>query len=105
MLAFGTDHEIREVDIPNRQLISMVTNKKGVCLEELLGLVFYYGQNEYQPQNHCSVSVGDVIELEGHGFFRVDPSGFSKLAPDVMRTYRKTPRRDRTLVDTWGERV
>ena len=41
----------------------------------ILNEVFHQGQNDFQPQNVRSVSVGDIIELK----FRVDSVGFSPV--------------------------
>jgi len=100
MLAFGSDNEVREVDVPDAVVL-----RERDSLESLLGLVYYYGQNDTQPQDHCSVSIGDVIEMPDGKYYRVDSTGFSRLAPDVLQTYKNTPRRDRDLVATWGERI
>ena len=52
-----------------------------------LDQIFYYGQNDFQPvPNHCSVSVGDIIRLEGKRY-RVEATGFAEvaeLAPTVQ---------------------
>lgn len=73
MLAFGEPGEVREVDVPVTQL--------EVCTDQpwgTLGCVFHYGQNDFQPKDHCSVSVGDVIELNDDKY-AVLPVGFRKL--------------------------
>jgi hypothetical protein len=56
MIAFGNG-AIRTVSIPNWDETKSVESK--------LESVFHYGQNEIQPKRSPSVSVGDVIELDG----------------------------------------
>ena len=51
MLAFGDKDEIREVTLPEG--------------EATLELIYMHGQNEVQPLDHPSVSMGDVIQFEG----------------------------------------
>lgn len=59
LTAYGERDEIRRVQIPTEELV-----KTG-----LLNLVYHYGQNEAQPQDHPSVSVGDVVELDTRELF------------------------------------
>ena len=57
MLAFHDKGKIREVevgDFPERH------NDK----DDILNKVFELGQNDFQPQDIPSVSVGDVIEID-----------------------------------------
>jgi len=58
-----------------------------VCLDvdsdwsetELLGHIFHYGQNDFQPRaGKPSLSVGDVIRIDS-GDFEILPVGFKKL--------------------------
>jgi hypothetical protein len=42
----------------------------------------------------CSVSVGDVAEVDGH-FFRVDSVGFSTMGLPELARYAAIPQRDR----------
>lgn len=58
MLALGKEGEVREVDLPPKGL------PKGPVRDEILSAILHYGQNAFQPKNHPSVSVGDVIELD-----------------------------------------
>lgn len=86
MLAFGKPGEIRTVVVPNDEWTAD-TDKN-------LGLVFYYGQNDFQPQNHPSVSVNDVIQI-GDGYWVVRPIGFMGFTPEQFSEYVATPRLDR----------
>lgn len=56
MLRFGGG-AIRPVEIPNRYLHAVD--------EEILEKVFYWGQNDFQPLQFPSVSVGDVARVNG----------------------------------------
>lgn len=66
--------QIRKVEVPNERV-------EGKSRSEVLDLVFMYGQNDFQPQNMCSVSVGDVIHYNGERF-EVAMLGFKKLSQD-----------------------
>jgi flagellar motor switch protein FliM len=50
--------QIREVHIDDERL-------EGKTKDQVLELVFHFGQNDVQPKDMCSVSVGDVIRLDG----------------------------------------
>lgn len=91
MMAFGrTDDEVRIVDVPDERLAE-ATDELGK-----LGLIFELGQNDFQPKQHPSVSVGDVIELDGK-LHLVKPMGFATMDEDEFDKYRAIPRRDRSL--------
>lgn len=70
MLAFGTQGEVREVELPDTVPTDDLTT--------VLGQVFYYGQNDFQPKRHPSVSVGDVIEWQDE-LYLVCGAGFRHL--------------------------
>ena len=74
LLAFTEDGPIptRTVDLP--------PEAKDASAEELLDLVFKFGQNMFQSKPVRSVSVGDVIDLD-QGLFLVQGVGFKKLNP------------------------
>jgi hypothetical protein len=86
LMAFG-DGKIREVNVPD-----VTTNN----IEEVLDLVYHYGQNEIQPLLLPSVSVGDVIEA-GDRLFVVKLSGFAEMTKEEFSKYEKVPLRDRPL--------
>lgn len=69
MLAFGGG-QIRVVDIPEAD---WPTDHPANQLEA----VFLWGQNDVQPQQIPSVSVGDVVRLDGKRY-RVESMGFSE---------------------------
>lgn len=71
MLAFG-EGKIRQVDVPNR----VVENVDPPYT--LLDWIFKFGQNDFQPRSLPSVSVGDVVRLDGKRF-RVENCGFKEL--------------------------
>ena len=70
MLAFGSC-KIREVDIPVNEWQECTTT------EHKLDAVFHWGQNDFQPKPFPSVSVGDVIELDG--YHMVEIIGFNRI--------------------------
>jgi hypothetical protein len=79
MLAFGNPGEIRIVDVPENRFIMEDYHDKRVSLDECLQIIFYYGQNDFQPRKHPSVSVGDVIEFDNKKY-RVEMVGFSEVS-------------------------
>lgn len=96
MLAFGKPGEVREVDVPDDQL----ADTKSAAQQ--LDLVFYFGQNDFQPKRHPSMSCGDVVELGGKSYLccRV---GFRLLTPAELDDYKKLDRRDRNFSDLLNE--
>lgn len=58
LLAHGKDGEVREVDVPN-----LIKYSPRMVATEILQLIYEYGQNDNQPQEHPSVSVGDVMRV------------------------------------------
>lgn len=81
MLAFG-DGAIRKVTIPDAEIGT--DDQFNLTTEDVLDLVFKWGQNDFQPQHNLpSVSVGDVIRIPdgcgGWDAYRVEPVGFRKL--------------------------
>jgi hypothetical protein len=89
MQAFG-DLKIRTVVIPAAEGVGQTTESpfwRDPTTDQKLDHIFSYGQNDFQPvANHCSVSVGDIIRLEGKRY-RVDPVGFTEipeLAPGIQ---------------------
>jgi hypothetical protein len=66
------DGRIRTVVIPDEKI------REEAPHNGILELVFYYGQNEIQPLGICSVSVGDVVLLNGKRF-RCAISGWEEL--------------------------
>lgn len=89
LLAFGRPNEVRMVQLPPGCL-------QVGDVQEMLDLVFHYGQNDFQPQNHLSVSAGDVIELPmGLGYYFIAPMGFKEITLEDFVKYRMTEQRDR----------
>lgn len=82
MLAFGNPGEIRIVDVPENRFIMEDYHNNIVSLDECLQIIFRYGQNDFQPKKHPSVSVGDVIEFNNKKY-RVDMIGFSEVQESV----------------------
>jgi hypothetical protein len=88
MLAFGNWGEIREVEVPDHLVINDTT--------EMLETVFYYGQNDFQPVQHPSVSMGDVIRM-GNDRYLVCHMGFRQLTPVEYACYTRLAQRDRHI--------
>lgn len=86
MLAFGEPGEVRKVEIPHDKLDRIT----------VLDFVFHYGQNDFQPQNHPSVSAGDVIRYKGENYL-VAGMGFRKLNDDQLEAYRSLDKHDRFI--------
>lgn len=62
--------KVREVDVPDNLLTGKFPD---------LDRIFHFGQNDFQPKDFCSVSVGDVIEFQGK-LFVVRPTGFGEIS-------------------------
>jgi hypothetical protein len=94
MLAFGQPGEIREVEVPQEKIMGQPPK----TIEQQLDEIYYYGQNEFQPQQHPSVSMGDVIEYSGD-YWLVCGIGFRKMTQAGYIKYLGVDRRDRSFVD------
>lgn len=68
MLAFGKLGEIRKVEIPANRLCEDDIQNNRISIEEALDIVFELGQNDFQPQQHPSVSMGDVVRLNNERY-------------------------------------
>lgn len=86
LLAFGKPGEIREVDVP--------ANDDHDYPEVHCSRVFYHGQNEVQPQDHPSVSAGDVIHI-GEDRWLIMAVGFHKLTTHEYEAYKSMNQRQR----------
>lgn len=71
MNAFGNG-QIRKVEIDDEAI-------EGMGLTEILELIFKFGQNDVQPQDMPSVSMGDVIRFK-HFRYEVSMFGFEERA-------------------------
>jgi hypothetical protein len=84
MLAFGRENEVREVEVPDEK----AENNQNI--DVVLDLVYYYGQNDFQPQNHPSVSMADVIVYNDEKYL-VCYAGFRKLTEIEFDEFLKLP--------------
>lgn len=84
LLPFGRPGEVREVEVPPASW------ERADSLLERLGLVFHYGQNDFQPKPHPSVSVGDVVEFPEGGLHVVQPYGFGAITPEQFEELKAT---------------
>lgn len=85
---------------PNNNVVRRVDINQDVSdMNEsvLLNLTFRDGQNEEQPkENQCSVSAGDVIDLDGKLFLICD-SFFKDITDQQLADYEKMDRHHRLL--------
>jgi len=93
MLAFYEEGDkIRKVKVPcdaEKMLNGEYTADK------LLELVFKYGQNDFQPQQVYSVSVGDVIEMHEGLYYIVEAFGFKKISQGTLEMLKGMTREKR----------
>lgn len=67
--------KVRPVRVPTKELALAQSRHLNAVLET----IYYFGQNDITPsQEYCSVSVGDVIQYDGHRYM-VSGFGFRKL--------------------------
>jgi len=76
--------KIRTVNVPDAKL------KGRQKVDNILDLILYHGQNDFQPQQLPSVSMGDVIRYQGkrylilsRGFRKLKPGEFTSAAPTL----------------------
>ena len=77
MTAFMGKDVVRKVNVPDDDLFEIDLEQKRTY-EQILNLVFRYGQNEIQPQPMPSVSVGDTAVLWKR-YFMCTPVGWKKI--------------------------
>jgi hypothetical protein len=91
MTAFGRPGEIREV---------VIQDGENTAHTAILDDVYHSGQNDIQPQQHPSVSMGDIIEIKERDetfFYLVKACGFHKLSLAEAIDYLHTERRSRSF--------
>lgn len=81
--AFGEQGQtIRTVDIPLTEVGGIDCRRDLLeVTRDILGLIFHYGQNDFQPKPVRSVSVGDIVRLAGERFV-VKGIGWMKVPAD-----------------------
>lgn len=80
----------RLVDVPADEVVSDDM--------QLLESIFKWGQNDFQPRQCCSVSMGDVAEIDGK-FYICQSFGWALITPAELEEYKEIPQRDRA----WSE--
>lgn len=75
--AFRGGGMIRPVDLPDNLLGKKPTR--------VLPWVWYHGQNDHQPKQYHSVSMGDVIRFAGRRYI-IRAVGFKPVADDYLPT-------------------
>lgn len=91
MLAFEDGKFPVMSSVPTRTV--EIPNEPDLKTDKALGLIFQYGQNDFQPQPMRSVSVGDVVICGG--LWLVAPLGFRKLGLKEFYDYRNMDREAR----------
>lgn len=95
LLAFGQPGEVREVEISQYTMDTLDDP------EQALDTIFSCGQNEVQPQNHPSVSAGDVIHI-GEDRWLIMAVGFHKLTESQYKEYAAAPYSARLSLSMFG---
>lgn len=85
-----TDGEIRKVNVPQNDVDNAPDDLA------ILERIFYYGQNDFQPQQLPSVSVGDVATVNNKNYL-CRPLGWREIPDDELAKYKELPRRDRNF--------
>lgn len=92
MTAFGKPGEIRMVDINERPQPTTDT---------ILNDVYYHGQNDVQPKQHPSVSMGDIIEIPVDDtiklYYLVKSTGFHQMTTTDIIEFMHTDRVNRSF--------
>jgi hypothetical protein len=85
----GLSVKMREVNVPNTELTGEV--------EHDLERIFHWGQNDFQPQRCCSVSVGDVIVYANDKLWLVGCVGFVEITDEQYLTLKRYDQRGLSL--------
>jgi hypothetical protein len=105
---YGQKSRIRTVDLP---VDAYMRDKSDAARAED---VFKWGQNDFQPKNTPSVSVGDVVVLGKNKFAVVDSAGFLMVDKNNLRKYMKVAplgreyletKKDEGMLHDWHENV
>jgi hypothetical protein len=80
MLRWGNDHDIREIEVPDAEVVEDI--------KDLLEVIFHYGQNNLQPRKFPSLCAGDVVEI-GEQFWLCLSAGWRELSLDELKNYRQ----------------
>lgn len=94
LLAFGRSKETRDVDLGDWDVNAPIA--------KTLAEVYRLGQNEFQPQRHPSVSMGDVAVIDGKNYLCVRV-GWRLLTDDEFDRHLLTPRIERSFSDLLDE--
>lgn len=74
------DGQYRNVEVPTSEITANI--------DDVLNLVYHYGQNMFQPQEAPSVSVGDVINYDGK-YFVVAGFGFTQIKSETYEVLKR----------------
>jgi|ETNvirnome_2_300_1030623.scaffolds.fasta_scaffold57134_1 hypothetical protein len=81
----------RPVQVPDAKLLDGQQS-----LDALLELIFHCGQNEIQARKCCSVSMGDVAEVDGKTYI-CQTAGWTEISAADLAEYKLIERRDRSF--------
>ena len=70
------------------RIVEVPTSYPSETTEVILNSVFHFGQNDFQPKDSPSVSVGDVIEV-GNEKHIVKNFGFEKITDEFFNTLKE----------------
>jgi hypothetical protein len=85
----------RPVEVPDNEVV-----EHGKSVFGLLERIFYWGQNDFQPRQCCSVSMGDVAEIPNGDtirYYMCKGAGWEEISAERLEEYKKVPQRDRTF--------
>ena len=85
---------VRKVDVPLVDMKSIDDSQKDSLTLEA---IFYWGQNDFQPQDMPSVSVGDIAQLAPNSRWLCCSLGWRKLDADEYIEYINMDKTDRIL--------
>jgi hypothetical protein len=94
-----TDYQVRMTayDSPRIRTVHIPDDELTGATEHDLELIFRYGQNDFQPQNCYSVSVGDVVEL-GDQLYMVKAMGYKLITQEEYDEYLALDERKRWFI-------
>ncbi len=83
-------YKVRQVSIPEMEWMM------AHVLTSEMELIWYYGQNDFQPLQCCSVSCGDVIELRGD-LYLITFNGHRKISEQFFQCLMEKSREEYNL--------
>lgn len=81
-------------DMGDVRVVEISDHWKGVDDYAVFGAIWKYGQNDFQPKEMPSVSMGDVIQWKGE-YFLIGSCNYIKIDVSFLMNYMAMNRRDR----------